>query len=102
MLCTTYPFLLIYAVQQSLQWVTGENFGLHATKINSLLNGLTLPQLVCGLVGDLVSFEAEEDFCLRCDATGNHSHCRLQVSICQKRYAVHLIIVQKGKKYTHA
>ena len=63
----------------------GKNFGFHATKLSSLLNDLTLPQLVCGLVGGLASLEPEEDFCLQCDATGNHSHCRLQVSICQKR-----------------
>jgi len=63
----------------------GKNFGLHATKISSLLNRLTLPQLVRGLVGDLASLEPEENFCLRCDATGNHGRCRLQVSICQKR-----------------
>jgi len=63
----------------------GKSFGFYATKISFLLNGLSLPQLVCGMVGDLASLEPEEDFCLRCDATGNHGHCRLQVSICQKR-----------------
>jgi len=42
-------------------------------------------QLMCGLVGDLASLEPEKNFCLRCDSTGNHGHCRLQGSICQKR-----------------
>lgn len=63
----------------------GKTFGFYATKISLLLNGLSLPQIVCGLVGDLASLEPEEDFCLRCNATGNNGHCRLKMSICPKR-----------------
>jgi hypothetical protein len=44
-------------------WV--KTFGFYATKISLLPNGVNLPQLVCGLVGDLALLEPEEDFGLQ-------------------------------------
>lgn len=74
----------------------------YATKITRLLNGQILPQLMCGLAGDLASFELEEDFRPRCYTAGNNCRGRFQVSICLKRSALRLFIVHTEKNCTHA
>jgi len=89
-------FMLTYPSCTKIRSVNyyGKRFGCHV-KINRLLSGKILLQLLCRLVGDSTSFWPREDFCSCRHAAGNRCHDRLQVSVCQRRSACHLCMVHK-------
>jgi len=65
---------------------------LRDTIITRLVSPQILRHLLCGLAGDLASFEPEEYFYPRWDVTESHDHDRFQASVCQTWGRLHVLL----------